>query len=102
MSCQLSFSETEMGIFFVVFLPDVQNPRGGRGPARSLYDELVAVSRPREGWAATPLAPASSARALLPVRGCRRPARPQTLRGNEGPSGRGALLWRWCRAASAP
>ena len=44
MSSQLSFCE--MGIFFVFFLPDAQSARGGRGSARSLYDELVAVSRP--------------------------------------------------------
>ena len=44
MSSPLSFCE--MGIFLVFFLPDVQSARGGRGSARSLYDELVAVSRP--------------------------------------------------------
>ena len=61
MSSPLSFCE--MGIFLVFFLPDVQSARGGRGSARSLYGELVAVSRPRRSWVATPLAPGPIERA---------------------------------------
>jgi len=70
MSSPLSFCE--MGIFLVFFLPDVQSARGGRGSARSLYDELVAVSRPppaKAGWphhnrARPPFSPLADADAL--------------------------------------